>query len=126
MKKGRKELKPSISLMVWVLVELMCDRRGAGRERASAREGCKRLAKHLAECFQDGHQLRFENIRRHHKKFGTVMRRSNSGAESDLARGLLENARQRRDLLGWNTSTWALVIDPSLLEVMGYKLVDDE
>jgi hypothetical protein len=119
-KRGRKALKPSIPLMVWVMVELMRDRREAGRERATVRESCKRLEKHLAECFQGGHRLGFEAIRRHYKKFGMVMRRPNSGVESDLAKGLLENARQRRDLLGWSTSTWMLVIDPNLLEGMGY------
>jgi hypothetical protein len=121
-KRGRKALRPSISLMVWVMVELMRDRREAGRERATVRESCKRLEKHLAESMQGGHELRFERLRKHHTKFGTVMQRSDSGALSDLARALLENARQRRDLVGWdNISTWALVIDPDRLEAMGFE-----
>lgn len=122
--RGRPAVKPSIPLVIWVLVELMRDRSEAGRERASARQGCKLLEKHLAECFQGGHRLGFEAIRRHYKKFETVMRRSNSGSQSDCAKGFLEYARQRRNVLGWKANTWTLVIDPDWLPLMGYQKFD--
>ncbi len=90
MKRGRGQppLKPSITMTIWVMVELMRDRQQVTRERWSVREGCRRLEKHLAACFLGGKRLSLETIRDHYKKFERVMRRSNSGA-------VVEQARQR-------------------------------
>jgi hypothetical protein len=124
MKRGRGQppLNPSITMTIWVMVELMRDRQQVTRERWSAREGCNRLEKHLAKCSLDGRHLPLETIRDHYKKFERVMRRSNSGAVSELARLRLAFARLKRDLSGWDISTWALVVDPFQLEAAGYKL----
>lgn len=124
MPRGRPAVKPSIPLVLWVMVELMRDRKERGRPRASVRDASGRLAKHLAECFQGGRVLEWETVRDHHKRFGRTMRQSNTGAESELAKGLLDLARKRRDLLGWDTSTWALVIDPTTLAALGYRQVN--
>jgi hypothetical protein len=93
--RGRKAVKPSIARTLWLMVELARDRRRWGRPRASAREAAHRVAEELAECFQGGRELPPETIRRYHKEFDRVMRRG--GDEAELARWLLENARQRRD-----------------------------
>jgi hypothetical protein len=120
-KRGRKAVKPSIPMHLWLMVELARDRRRWGKPRASAREASHRLAEELAECFQGGRELPPETIRRYHKEFDRVMRRG--GEEAELARRLLDNARRRRELLGWETSTWALVFDPFVLPALGYELV---
>jgi hypothetical protein len=123
MTRGRPAVKPSIPLVLWLMVELMRDRKEWGRPRASARDASVRVAKHLAECFQGGRVLEWETVRDHHKRFERTMRLSNAGAEAELAKGLLDLARKRRDLLGWQTSTWALVLDPTALAALGYEVV---
>jgi hypothetical protein len=123
MTRGRPAIKPTIPLVLWVMVELMRDRKEWGRARASARDASARVANHLAECFQGGRVLTTETVRDHYKRFERAMRRSNSGAEAELAKGLLDLARKRRDLLGWQTSTWALVLDPTALAALGYEVV---
>ena len=123
MRRGRPAVKPSIPLRLWVMVELMRDRKELGRPRASVRDASARVAKHLAECFQGGRVLTAETVRDHHKRFERVMQRSNSGAEAELAKGLLDLARKRRDLLGWETSTWMLVLDLTALTALGYEAV---
>jgi hypothetical protein len=119
--RGRKAVKPSIPMYLWLMVELARDRRRWGRPRASSREAAHRLAEELAECFQGGRELPPETVRRYHKEFERVMRKG--GDEAEFAKRLLDNARQRRDLLGWETSTWLLVFDPSALAALGYELV---
>jgi hypothetical protein len=110
-------------MTLWLLVELARDRQQWGLPRLSVLEASKRVAKHLAECFRGGRQLPPETIRRYHKKFEKVMRRSNSGVEAVRAKMLLDNARQRRDLLGWETSLWMLVLDPDTIRALGYEVV---
>lgn len=100
------------------MVELARDRRRWGRPRASAREAAHRVAEELAECFQGGRELPPETVRRYHKEFDRVMRRG--GDEAELGKRVLDNARQRRDLLGWETSTWLLVFN--LLIVFDHDL----
>jgi hypothetical protein len=119
--RGRKAVKPSIPMHLWLMVELARDRRRWGRPRASVREAAHRVAEELAECFQGGRLLPPETVRDHHKQFERVMRKG--GEEAELAKRLLENARQRRDLVGWDTSTWLLVFDPFALTALGYELV---
>jgi hypothetical protein len=51
------------------------------------------------------------------------MRRSNSGEEARRAKMLLDHARQRRELFGWDTSLWALVLDPAALQALGYEVI---
>lgn len=70
---GRPPVKPTISCLLWVMVELMRDRRKG--ERLSVRVASERLAKHLAACFVGGRQLDKETIRGHCKKFGKERRR---------------------------------------------------
>ena len=123
MPRGRPAVKPSIPLVLWVMVELMRDREQWGRPRASARGASARVAKHLAECFHGGRVLTTETVRDHHKRFERTMRQSNARAEAELAKGLLDLARKRRDLLGWQTSTWMLVLDLTALTALGYEAV---
>lgn len=123
-KRGRKlEVKPSVRMVFWVLVELLRDRREPGHKRASASEAARRLDRHLKECMPGpGREMEWETIRDHYKKFERVMRQSNTGEEAELAQRLLDNARQRRNLFGWDTSTWMLVIDPAMLLAAGYEV----
>jgi hypothetical protein len=123
MVRGRPRVKPSIPLLTWVMVELLRDRRDQTKERASVREAAQRLERHLKKCFVGGRHIRSEGIRDHYKNFQTIAHRSNSGAEANLARNLLDLARRRRDLYGWETDTWALVMDPWALKAMGYRVV---
>src|SRR5262249_12886797 len=106
-RRGRKAVKPTIPMVLWLMVELTRDRRRWGKPRASAREAAHRVAEELAECFQGGRVLPPESVRRYHKEFERVMRRG--GQEAELAQRLLEDARERRHLFGWETSTWLLV-----------------
>jgi hypothetical protein len=118
---GRKAVKPSIARTLWLMVELARDRRRWGKPRASVREAAHRLAEELAECFQGGRELPPETVRRYHKEFDRVMRRG--GDEAELAWWLLENARQCRDLAGWDTNTWLLVMfDPFALAALGFEV----
>ena len=120
-KRGRKAVKPPVPMFLWLMVELARDRRRWGKPRASTREAAHRIAEELAECFRGGHELPPETVRRHHKEFERLMRKG--GDEAEFARRLLANARERRDLLGWETSTWLLVIDPVVLAALGCELV---
>jgi hypothetical protein len=104
------------------MVELLRDRKDQTRERASVREATRRLEQHLKRCFVGGRRIRFEGIRDHYKRFQATAHRTNSGAEAN-ARNLLDLARRRRDLYGWETDTWALVMDPWALKAMGYRVV---
>ena len=121
MTRGRPAVKQSIPRLLWLMVELTRDRKEWGRPRASVREATPRVAKELAECFQGGgRNLPAETIRRYYKEFERATRRG--GDEAEHAKRVLENARQRRDLFGWDTSTWMLVIDPVTLLTMGYEV----
>jgi hypothetical protein len=122
-RRGRKEVKPSIPMVLWLLVELARDRQQGDLSRLSVLQASKRVAEHLTESFRGGRKLTTETIRRHHKRFENVMRRSNSGEEALRAKMLLNNARQRRELLGWDTSLWALVLDPAALQALGYEVI---
>ena len=115
-KRGRKAVKPSIPMVLWLMVELARDRRIWGKPRASKLEGSHRIAEELAECFQGGRVLPPETVRRYHKEFQQVMRRG--GDEAEHASRFLENARQRRELLGWHTSTWLLVFQALGCEII--------
>ena len=122
MTRGRPAVKRSIPRFLWLMVELTRDRKEWGRRRATVRETTPRVAKELAECFQGGgRDLPAETIRRYHKEFERVMRRG--GDEAEHAKRVLEIARQRRDLFGWDTSTWLLLADPWMLAELGYKVV---
>jgi hypothetical protein len=105
--RGRKPVNPSIAMTLWLMVELARDRRRWGKPRGSKQEAAHRLAEELAESFQGGRVLPPETVRRYHKEFQRVMRKG--GDEAEHANRLLEDARQRRNLLGWETSTWLLV-----------------
>jgi hypothetical protein len=121
MARGRPKVKPGVPLLTWVMVELLRDRRDQTKERASVREAAQRLEQHLKKSFVGGRRIRFEGIRDHYKSFQVAVHRS--GAEAALARNLLDLARRRRDLYGWETDTWALVMDPWALAAMGYRVV---
>ena len=87
----------------------------------SVLQASKHVEEHLAQCFRGGRKFSGsgETIRRHHKRFEKVMRRSNSGEEARRAKMLLDHARQRREL----TSLWALVLDPAALQALGYEVI---
>lgn len=121
MAKGRKAVKPSVPMHLWLMVELQRDRQRWGKPRASSREAAHRVAEELAECFQGGRELPPETVRRHHREFEKVMRKG--GDEAELAKVLLELARARRDQLGWHTSTWMLVLNPRAVAKLGYEVV---
>jgi hypothetical protein len=124
-KAGRPSAGSTVKLTIWVMVELLRDRRDPTKPRDSRRHACDRLASHLAECFQGGHVIKFEGIREYYKDFQRAVRRSDSGLE-EQARLVLENARSTRELCGWECSTWALVLDPAQLPALGYDLSTDE
>jgi hypothetical protein len=105
--RGRKAVKPSIAMTLWLMVELARDRQRWGKPRASKQEAAHRVAEELAECFQGGRVLPPETVRRYHKEFQRVVRRGGEAAEH--ANRLLEDARARRQLLDWHTETWLLV-----------------
>jgi hypothetical protein len=109
-------------MTLWLLVELARDRKQWGAPRLSVLQASNRVAEHLAEHFKGGRVLSAETVRRHHKKFEKAMRQSNSDEERSLAKARLDNARQRRDLLGWDTSLWMLVLDPAGLQALGYEV----
>jgi hypothetical protein len=110
-------------MTLWLLVELARDRQQWGLPRLSVLQASKHVAEHLAESFRGGRKLSGETVRRHHKKFEKVMRRSNSGEEASRAKLLLAHARQRRELFGWDTSLWALVLDPAAIQALGYEVI---
>jgi hypothetical protein len=105
--RGRPAVKPSVSLTLWLMVELMRDRKEQSRARASARDASDRVAKHLAEHFRGGRVLTTETVREHHKRFERVMRQG--GDEAENAKRLLGNARHHRALLAQETSLWVPV-----------------
>ena len=117
-KGGRPRTGRTVKLTIWLMVELLRDRRDPKKERVSAREASKRLEQHLAESFRGGHELGWERIRDHHKEFERVARQSNTGDERREADLILAQARLLRELRGWDTSTWSLVIDPA--DMVGY------
>jgi hypothetical protein len=103
------------------MVELMRDRQQRGLKRLSVFRASERVAEHLAEYFPGaGHLPTAETVRRYHKEFERVMCRG--GDEAELALRLLANARNRRELAGWRTDTYALVIDPAALAALGYEV----
>jgi hypothetical protein len=102
--------------VVWVLVELLRDRKD-GRERASAREAAKRLEKHLAADFKGGRVVPFETIRRYHKKIEKL--RQKNAEQAALGDHYLRRGRVRRDTLGWDASPWLFVFDPQDFEDKG-------
>jgi hypothetical protein len=124
-KIGRPRAGSTVKLTIWVMVELLRDKRDPTKTRDSVRRACDRLESHLAESFQGGHAVKFEGIREHYKDFERAARRSNSGLEMAQARSLLENARLTRELCGWKCSTWALVLDSTQLPALGYDLSTD-
>jgi hypothetical protein len=122
-KRGRPKVKPSVPLLTWVMVELLRDRKDQTKERASVREAVRRLERQLTKSFVGGRRLRFEAIRKHYKDFQTTTHRSNSDVEANLARNLLDLARRRREVYGWEADVWTLVMDPWALAAMGYKVI---
>jgi hypothetical protein len=123
MARGRPKVKPLVPLLIWVMVELLRDRRDQTKERASVREAARRLEQHLGKSFTGGRRIRAEAIRDHYKSFQTTAHRSNSGAEAALASNLLDSARRKRDLYGWETDTWVLVMPPEAFKAAGYQVV---
>jgi hypothetical protein len=101
---GRPALKPGIALTVWALVELLRDRQG-NEPRWSARKGAKKLDLELRRSWRGHHALPFETIRDHHKH---VERSVNATGSREL---LLWIGRQRREVLGWDTSVLFFLID---------------
>src|SRR5262245_53974132 len=116
---GRPALPPSFPIMLWAFVELMRDRRGLRSPRLSARAGCQKLAKDFARDFKGGRFLSVATIRRHH---GEVDRSLNDDQKKRaLANGLLEYGRQRREVIGWDSSPWLFLMDPALFQAKGYE-----
>jgi hypothetical protein len=105
---GRPKLKPSFALVTWVLVELLRDTQG-NEPRLSAREAAKKLAFQLRRDCRGGRPMPFDTVRRHYKNFARVMA-SGSSELKDAAILLLEIGRQRREVLGWDTSVLIFVI----------------
>lgn len=122
MSRGRKPITPNVKMIIWAMVELERDRQDPTRERASERDAACRVAKHLETHFLGGRVLDQETIRRHCKDFNKLIRQSNSGETEAVARRLLQNAREKREIFGWETSTWSLVIDYAALEKLGYRV----
>jgi hypothetical protein len=118
--RGRPAVKPSIPLMMWVLVELMRDRNG--RPRLSVRGGSTRLAKELPKTGA-ARVLSAETIRDYHKRFERTMKQANSGEEKKAAEWELEIGRQRREIYGWGTSAWILIADPWDLAARGWSVI---
>jgi hypothetical protein len=113
--RGRPEIKPSIPLLAWVMVELMRARQGL--PPLSVRGGSKRLAKDISRDFLGGRTWTVETIRRQYKNFAQTLRHSNNGTEKTQADILVKIGRARRELLGWDASVWLLVLDPDPREV---------
>lgn len=124
--RGRPALKPSITVILWVFVELMRDTQG-NRPPLKARSAAKRLASELRTNFPGGRVLPAETIRHHHKK---IEQRLATGGDEITAEAiwLLALGRQQRWLLGWDTSVWllfnaTLVSDtPVVLPFKGYDI----
>jgi hypothetical protein len=113
----------SINLMIWVMVELTRDRRNPTLARDSVRNASKRVAQHLDESFRGGRLGKDSDIREYYKNFERAVRVANSSEQADMARELLDAGRRMRDLRGWETSTWALVMDPQHLSALGYTVL---
>lgn len=113
--RGRPALKQGVPFYLWVMVELMRDREG--RPPLSVRGGAAVLAKRIPRDIVSDRVWNAETIRRHHKAFETLMRRSNSGDERRLAERLLTIGRARRQGLGRQTNIWLLVAEPSPAEI---------
>jgi hypothetical protein len=103
--------------MLYVMMELHRDRKEAGRPRASVRDACVRLEKHLRETWLSSRKdLGWETIRRHVRDFTN----SDSGEQMTLAQNVIEAARLKRTLLGWEADVWSLVVSADVLEKKGY------
>jgi hypothetical protein len=120
--RGRPPLASGALLYIWVLVELLRDRKDPKRERASARDGCRRLKEQLRRDCRGGRVLPLETIRRLHKNFEATMRKSDSRELAATANDLLSLGRQRREDYGWDASVWLFVIEPDFLADKGVKV----
>lgn len=112
-----------VPLFVWVLVELMRDRKDS-RPRDTVRAASKRLQTKLAQDFEGGRVLPTETIRRYYKNFKSTARRSNNGKQ--LAQALLAISRERREFLGWDVRPWQWVIDPEFFIALGGRCSQPE
>ena len=112
---GRPPLPPSLAMILWIMVELMRDRKD--KPSLSIRGGAARLAKRLPRDFGGAKALTSETIRRHYKAFQTSLRRSNSDAERHQAEIALKIARARRVLLGWDCDLTHLTFGFSEAEI---------
>lgn len=120
--RGRPPFK-EIPMGIWVLVEVMRDRKEPGRPRGTVRFACKRLEREFARDLKGPRELKFETIRHHYKKFEKNKRCSNSGEELTKATDLLAIARRRRDYFGWDASPWLFVMEPEFLMAKGVEVI---
>lgn len=125
MRAGRRPVKTSVLMAMWLLVELKRDKQREGAARSSVRQASEAVAEHLRETWLGGKSLDAETIRGHYKRFEAIVRKSNTGDEALTAGKMLATARFRRDLYGWDTSTWMLVFDPIGLKALGYDVEID-
>jgi hypothetical protein len=123
MRSGRPPFIKHTPMLIWVMVELLRDRRDPRRDRASARDGCERLKKQLAQDFVGGRVLPFGTIRRLYNRFEKTVRHSDSGEELAQATKLVAIGRPQREYLGWDASVWLFVMDPEFLKSKGYDVV---
>jgi hypothetical protein len=123
MRSGRPPFIKHTPMLIWVMVELLRDRRDPRRDRASARDGCERLKKQLAQDFVGGRVLPFGTIRRLYNRFEKTVRHSDSGEELAQATKLVAIGRQQRQYLGRDASVWLFVMDPEFLRSKGYDVV---
>jgi hypothetical protein len=120
-RRGAPKIRPGVKFMLYVMMELHRDRKEAGRPRASVRDACVRLEKHLRETRPSSRKdLGWETIRRHVKDFKRAGTNSNSGEQMTLAQNVIEAARLKRTLLGWEADVWSLVVSADVLEKKGY------
>lgn len=117
---GRKALPEHFPLIVWVMVELMRDRREPGRKRDSERHACKRLSAHLSACFLGGREFEWETLRTYYKRFEREIKQPTLGERARTAERILADARFQRNMFGWEQSVWSLVIKPSALKAHGF------
>jgi hypothetical protein len=67
--------------------------------------------------------LPFDTIHRHYKEFNALRSKKAGKPAADIADKMLADARAKRDILGWDASTWLVLIDPSGLKSEGYNVV---
>jgi hypothetical protein len=119
---GRPPLPISFPVLLWVLVELMRDRREGGK-RLSVRIGCQTLQQEFAADLRRGRFLPVETIRRHYKTIkGDI--REDTELRAFVA-GFLDYARQRRQFFGWNCSPW-IYVTPQLPSNYDAEITDGE